>query len=110
MVFLFFGADLVALFRPEPEVLRTGSTLLLIAAGFQIFDGLAMVKTGALNGAGDTRYVMLVSVLAYSSISDIGTWASITCDDPWASPEPTRPRRLERSPMTSPTYWSGTET
>ena len=51
--------------------------------------------------------VMLVSALAYSSISDIGTWAWITCVAPFASPEPTRPRRLDRSPITSPTYWAG---
>ncbi len=35
------------LFTPDPEILATGSTLLRIAAFFQLFDGLQVVATGA---------------------------------------------------------------
>ena len=52
--------------------------------------------------------VRLVRVLAYSSISAIGTWAMMTVADPRFSLVWTRPRRLEMSPMMSPTCSSGT--
>jgi MATE family multidrug resistance protein len=73
VVFLFFGSELVGLFRNDPRVLETGARLLLIAAGFQLFDAVAMVKIGALNGAGDTRYVMFANVaLAWLVLLPVG--------------------------------------
>ena len=54
--------------------------------------------------------VMLVSALAYSSISAIGTCARMVWAVPRASVDCTRPRRCEMSPMTSPTCWSGADT
>ena len=53
--------------------------------------------------------VMLVNVLAYSSISAMGTCARITWVAPFASLDWTRPRRLEMSPMMSPTRFPGAE-
>ena len=64
VVFVVAPDPLVAVFGVEPEVAALGSTLLLVAAGFQVFDAIAMVAQGALNGAGDTRFVMVSSVLA----------------------------------------------
>lgn len=62
LVFWLGGEQLVRLFKPEPAVLAIGAKLMLIAAAFQLFDGVATVKSGALNGAGDTRFVMLVGI------------------------------------------------
>jgi multidrug resistance protein, MATE family len=42
-----------------------GATLLLVAAAFQLFDGLQAVTTGALRGAGDTVTAMLANFVAY---------------------------------------------
>lgn len=64
VVFVVVPGPLVAVFGVEPEVAALARTLLLVAAGFQIFDAVAMVAQGALNGAGDTRFVMVSSVLA----------------------------------------------
>lgn len=47
------------IFTPVPEVISAAATLLRIAAFFQLFDGLQVVATGALRGAGDTRTPML---------------------------------------------------
>ena len=63
VLFLLCGAWLVGLFKPETSVLNLGANLLLIAAAFQVFDAIAMVTMGALNGSGDTKYVMIVGVL-----------------------------------------------
>ena len=39
--------------------------MLLVAAAFQLFDGLQVVSTGALRGAGDTSTPMLANGIAY---------------------------------------------
>jgi multidrug resistance protein, MATE family len=46
-------------------VIQIGSTLLLVAAVFQLFDGIQVVTTGALRGSGDTRTPMLANLGAY---------------------------------------------
>lgn len=62
VVFVVVPGPLVAVFGVAPEVEALGRTLLLVAAGFQVFDAVAMVGQGALNGAGDTRFTMRTSV------------------------------------------------
>lgn len=52
-------------FSPDPAVVHIGSKLLLVAAAFQLFDGIQVVTTGALRGAGDTRTPMLANLVAY---------------------------------------------
>src|SRR5205807_8970340 len=52
-------------FSPDPAVVRVGATLLLVAAAFQLFDGVQVVTTGALRGAGDTKTPMLANLGSY---------------------------------------------
>jgi multidrug resistance protein, MATE family len=59
VVFVTLGRPIIAAFTSDPLVLRAGTTLLAIAAVFQLFDGLQGVATGVLRGAGDTRTPML---------------------------------------------------
>lgn len=47
--------EIARIFTPDPAVIEAGATLLRVAAFFQLFDGLQVVATGALRGAGDTR-------------------------------------------------------
>ncbi|MGZ4845352.1 MAG: MATE family efflux transporter, partial [Candidatus Angelobacter sp.] len=49
----------------ESDVISAGATLLLVAAVFQLFDGLQVVATGALRGAGNTRIPMLANFVGY---------------------------------------------
>jgi multidrug resistance protein, MATE family len=67
MALLFVsGSRVVArIFSPDPAVVRTGASLLLIAAVFQLFDGMQVVATGTLRGMGDTRTPMLANLAAY---------------------------------------------
>lgn len=58
IVFFAFNTQIVSLFTDDPQVIALGGNLLLIAALFQLFDALAMVAVGALNGVGDTRFTM----------------------------------------------------
>jgi len=65
LVFVSFSKMLARIFSPDPDVIRVGSTLLLVAAAFQLFDGLQIVTTGAMRGTGDTRTPMLANLGAY---------------------------------------------
>jgi MATE family multidrug resistance protein len=65
LVFVTFSKQLARLFTPDPAVIRVGASLLLVAAAFQLFDGLQTVATGALRGSGDTRTPMLANLVAY---------------------------------------------
>jgi MATE family multidrug resistance protein len=62
-------------FSPDPAVVHAASVLLMIAAAFQLFDGLQTVATGALRGAGDTRTPMIANFIAYWIIGlPLGMW------------------------------------
>lgn len=65
LVFVSVPTLIARLFSPDPAVIRTGARLLLVAAAFQLFDGLQTVATGALRGAGDTKTPMLANFIAY---------------------------------------------
>jgi MATE family multidrug resistance protein len=53
------------LFTPEAAVIAATATILRVAAFFQLFDGLQIVVTGSLRGAGDTRTPMVCHLVGY---------------------------------------------
>jgi MATE family multidrug resistance protein len=59
VVFITFPRLLIGAFSRDEAVLAIGASLLLVAAVFQLFDGLQGVATGVLRGFGDTRSPML---------------------------------------------------
>jgi MATE family multidrug resistance protein len=59
VVFLAFPRVLIGFFTEDAGVLEVGTSLLFVAAVFQLFDGLQGVATGALRGLGDTRTPMV---------------------------------------------------
>jgi MATE family multidrug resistance protein len=65
LAFVLMPEDLIRLFSDDPNVLRVGTSLLLLAAVFQLFDGIQGVITGTLRGLGDTRTPMVVNLLAH---------------------------------------------
>jgi MATE family multidrug resistance protein len=65
LLFVSIPRLIARLFSPDPTVIRVGAALLLVAAAFQLFDGLQTVATGALRGAGDTRTPMFANFVAY---------------------------------------------
>ena len=64
-VFVSVPHWLVGAFTAEAGVVALASRLLLVAAVFQLFDGLQAVATGALRGVGDTRTPMLLNLAAH---------------------------------------------
>ncbi len=56
---------LMRLFTHDPEVIGIGIGLLLVAAVFQLFDGMQAVATGALRGLGNTHTPMVVNLIGH---------------------------------------------
>ena len=63
--FVVLPGPILRLFVADARVLETGAVLLLLAALFQLFDGLQVVATGVLRGLGDTRTAMLSNLAGH---------------------------------------------
>lgn len=65
LVILALGPQIAALYTGDPAVQTLAAGLLLMAAIFQISDGLQVGGAGALRGFKDAHVPMLLSLLAY---------------------------------------------
>lgn len=65
LALFLFPRAIARIYSPQPQVISMGATLLMVAAVFQLFDGLQTVATGALRGAGNTRTPMLAHLFGY---------------------------------------------
>ena len=65
LTFLLFPKTILRIFTVESAVISTGISLLFVAAFFQVFDGLQVVATGVLRGAGDTRTPMVCNLIGH---------------------------------------------
>ena len=65
VVFIVAPLPFLRIFSDDASVLRAGSTVLLIYAICQPFDGIQTVATGALRGLGETRIPMLVNLAGH---------------------------------------------
>ncbi|MBA2245896.1 MAG: MATE family efflux transporter [Gemmatimonadetes bacterium] len=91
LLFLAVPEGLIGLYTRDPEIIRLGSMLLLVAAFFQLFDGAQVAGLSVLRGAADTRIPMLIAALAYwgvgvpaayllgfhSRLGPVGVWAGL---------------------------------
>jgi len=59
-LFLLAPEQLTRMYTDDAEVLALARPLLALGAAFQLFDALQIVASGALRGAGDTRWPFLV--------------------------------------------------
>ena len=65
VAFITVPGPILRLFTVDPGILEVGAFLLLLAAVFQLFDGLQVVATGILRGLGDTRTAMMSSLAGH---------------------------------------------
>jgi multidrug resistance protein, MATE family len=63
VIFFAFPQWLVGGFNPEPRVLELATSLLRFMAFYQIFDAAGIIFRGALSGASDTRFPMIVTMI-----------------------------------------------
>ncbi len=92
MVLWIAPGALARLMTHDPQVVPYATTLLRIAALFQLFDGIQAVGSGALRGAGVTRWVFGAHVLSHwavglpvaaglaygASLGVVGLWWGLT--------------------------------
>ena len=65
LAFLTIPHQILRIFTTNSVVINSGVTLLYVAAVFQLFDGLQVVATGILRGAGDTRTPMICNLIGH---------------------------------------------
>ena len=90
IIFFTMPGKLLALLTDHSDVVKLGSQILFLAAIFQLSDGCGICSSGALKGAGDTLFTMIVGIiygwllflpLAYwlgKSYGLSGAWAGAT--------------------------------
>ncbi|MFU8827914.1 MAG: MATE family efflux transporter [Phycisphaerales bacterium] len=83
-VFVLFRTQLMRLFTGsdyDPEtaerIIEIGSTLLILAAMFQIFDAVAISLSGVLRGAGDTMWPGVVTIVLSWVVIVGGGWYAV---------------------------------
>ena len=65
VTFLTIPGRLSRIFTPDHGVIAAAVPLILIAAGFQFFDGIQTTVTGALRGAGNTTAAFYTHLICY---------------------------------------------
>ncbi len=65
LTFVIVPEHLIGAFSDNKQVVALGTSLLFLAAMFQLFDGIQVVITGTLRGLGDTRTAMIVTLIAH---------------------------------------------
>lgn len=65
LVYLSVPGPLLAVYTDDPAVLALALTVMPVVGAFQVFDGVQITSVGALRGAGDLRFPVLLTVLGY---------------------------------------------
>ncbi|MBO5197954.1 MAG: MATE family efflux transporter [Lachnospiraceae bacterium] len=73
-IFIFGRTFLITLFSREPEIIALGAQIMIIVAFSTHAQSSQVVLSGCLRGAGDTRFVALVSILSIALIRPSLTW------------------------------------
>lgn len=68
------GPELIRLFNTDPKVVELGTTIMLCAAVFQLFDAIGITYNSALRGAGDTFVPSLFFIVSNWLIIVGGGW------------------------------------
>jgi len=88
----FFAAEIARFYSTDPGVAELASQLLVVAALFQMSDGIQVGALGALRGLHDTFRPMLITLVAYwfvglpsaywlafrTSLGAVGLWIGLT--------------------------------
>jgi len=69
ILFVVFKNQLPCIFTSDPAVIKVASGLLVVAAFFQIFDGMQVVLLGALRGLADVKIPMYLAFFSYIMVS-----------------------------------------
>jgi multidrug resistance protein, MATE family len=68
LAFWLFPEQLASLLSDRAEVIAASAPLVVVAAVFQISDGVQAVGAGVLRGAGDTRFAFLANLIGHYAV------------------------------------------
>lgn len=68
LVYVIVPAPLASLLTDDPQVIAAAVPLLMVAAVFQVSDGIQAVGAGVLRGAGDTRFPFVANVFGHYAV------------------------------------------
>ncbi|SFE45015.1 MATE family efflux transporter [Thermophagus xiamenensis] len=74
VLFMVFREVLPAFFIQQPEVIAIAAGLMVVAGGFQLFDGLQVTMLGALRGLEDVRMPFAMLLIAYFCLALPAGW------------------------------------
>lgn len=64
-ILVHYRYQIAGLFSDDPEVIELAASLLLLAAAYRLFDALQTGGAGILRAYHDTRFIMIMGMLAY---------------------------------------------
>jgi MATE family multidrug resistance protein len=77
-LFALAPGHLAAVFTPDVGVVALATTLIPIAAAFQLFDGTQVVAFGVLRGAGDQVVPSIANLIGYWCVGlPLGAWLAL---------------------------------
>jgi len=65
LAFLVWRRGLIGFFNDNPAIIAVGAGVMVCAAAFQVFDGMGIIYTNALRGAGDTLWPSVMFVVSH---------------------------------------------
>ena len=65
LIFMIFSRELPGFFTKDQAIIDLASSLLLIAAVFQLFDGLQVTSIGMLRGMEDVKFPTVITLVGY---------------------------------------------
>ncbi|ADV61471.1 MATE efflux family protein [Isosphaera pallida ATCC 43644] len=75
VAFLLLPRTLMSAYTSDPNLIELAAALLFLAALFQLFDGVQVIATGLMRGAGETQIPMFVNGVAHWMIGlPLGWW------------------------------------
>ena len=75
ITFLLLSRTLASAYTSDPKLIEMAAGLLFLSALFQLFDGVQVIATGLMRGAGETRIPMFVNAVAHWMIGlPLGWW------------------------------------
>ena len=75
LAYLLLRRELIGLFNEAPQIVAIGTGIMVCAAVFQVFDGMGVIYTSALRGAGDTLWPSVMFVISHWVVLIGGGWS-----------------------------------
>ncbi len=75
--FLVFRDFLILAWSDDPKVIQLGADILIFAAVYQVFQAARTIYSGALQGAGDTLWLAVVSAIGALVVLGLGGYTII---------------------------------